>query len=60
MTTSIDDLESGPGTEMEFSDGMVQSVTSDSGHKILGLVGLLNGLNEDFDWEKERREAWGE
>jgi predicted nucleotidyltransferase component of viral defense system len=28
--------------------------------KILSLIGLGAGIYEGFDWEKERREAWGE
>jgi bifunctional DNA-binding transcriptional regulator/antitoxin component of YhaV-PrlF toxin-antitoxin module len=28
--------------------------------KIMNLLGIGNGIYDDFDWEKERIEAWGE
>jgi hypothetical protein len=27
---------------------------------VLALFGAGNGINEGFDWEKERADAWGE
>ena len=28
--------------------------------RILNLLGIGNGIYDDFDWEKERLSAWGE
>ncbi|MEI6649784.1 MAG: AbrB/MazE/SpoVT family DNA-binding domain-containing protein [Actinomycetes bacterium] len=51
-------LEAGEEVEFSYVEGKV--LVEKAVPKIAGLFGIGNGITDNFDWEKERAEAWGE
>ena len=51
-------FEIGDSLKLTFHGGKV--IVEKESPAIKALFGAGNGINEGFDWEKERADAWGE
>ncbi len=48
------------GDQVSFDADEGRIIIKKSEPKIFGLLGIGDSYFDDFDFEKERREAWGE